>query len=280
MAIMAKLIRAFKTRSHVLLESPTGTGKTAALLCGALAWQRHVGVKSVGAQHRIIYCTRTHSQLDQVVNELRRSPYRPVMTVLASRKRLCIHKDVVGKNQSNFDITSICRNARRGGRNVGSSSGGSGDSTINVNNCVHWKNIGDEDYAKGIHQQLLPSRSPNDTGGVIDIEGLKEFGSAEKGCPYFTAQAIHQSGAQIIFCPYQYVINPGMRETLEIETEGSIIIVDEAHNIEDTCREAGSIEISLFTVMNVIKDLCISHACTLPAQHIQGPWREAGAAIF
>ena len=33
----------------------------------------------------IIYSTRTHSQMDQCIKELRRSPYRPVMTALASR---------------------------------------------------------------------------------------------------------------------------------------------------------------------------------------------------
>jgi regulator of telomere elongation helicase 1 len=30
-----------------------------------------------------------------------------------------------------------------------------------------------------------------------------------------------------------------MRESLGINIENSIVVVDEAHNIEDTCREAG-----------------------------------------
>ena len=34
------LIKALKDKKHVVLESPTGTGKSAAILCSVLAWQR------------------------------------------------------------------------------------------------------------------------------------------------------------------------------------------------------------------------------------------------
>lgn len=40
---MQRVIAALKNKKHALLESPTGTGKSTALLCSTLAWQVGVG---------------------------------------------------------------------------------------------------------------------------------------------------------------------------------------------------------------------------------------------
>ena len=41
------LIRAFKNSKHVVIESPTGTGKSAAILCATLAWLRYHKMNTV-----------------------------------------------------------------------------------------------------------------------------------------------------------------------------------------------------------------------------------------
>lgn len=42
----------------------------------------------------IIYASRTHSQLTQVIGELRRTTYRPKIAIVGSREQMCIHPNV------------------------------------------------------------------------------------------------------------------------------------------------------------------------------------------
>lgn len=50
---------------------------------------------------KIIYASRTHSQLSQAMQELKRSSYKHVsVTVLGSRDQLCIHPEVAKETNS------------------------------------------------------------------------------------------------------------------------------------------------------------------------------------
>lgn len=93
---MQHVIKALNDNQHALLESPTGTGKTLSLLCAALGWlnnyrevmrSQNLPVKSI----KIVYTSRTHSQLDQVKKELLNTPYSPRCVTLASREHLCVN---------------------------------------------------------------------------------------------------------------------------------------------------------------------------------------------
>ena len=47
------------------------------------------------------------------------------------------------------------------------------------------------------------------------------------GCSYFASQTL-AAEAQIVFCPYSYIINPIVRRAMDIDIKGSIVILDEA----------------------------------------------------
>ena len=52
-------------------------------------------VKEMDLPSRIIYCTRTHSQITQVFEELKnRLPYKLRITPFASRKHSCIYENL------------------------------------------------------------------------------------------------------------------------------------------------------------------------------------------
>jgi Fanconi anemia group J protein len=47
------------------------------------------------------------------------------------------------------------------------------------------------------------------------------------GCPYFAAQTMAEA-AQLVFCPYNYLISPIVRRAMDIDISGSVVILDEA----------------------------------------------------
>ena len=51
--------------------------------------------------------------------------------------------------------------------------------------------------------------------------------------------------AQIIFCPYNYIIDPAIREAMSIQLSHTAIMIDEAHNVLDVARDAASCSINL-----------------------------------
>ena len=89
---------------------------------------------------------------------------------------------------------------------------------------------------------------------VWDIEDLVKVGKRSKGCPYFASRAMAET-AEIVFSPYNYLIEPTIRSAMELDLTGSIIIFDEAHNVESTSRDAGSLQISEQKLHDVNQEL-------------------------
>jgi len=42
--------------------------------------------------------------------------------------------------------------------------------------------------------------------------------------------------ADLVFCPYNYLIDPVIRKSLDVDINKAVLIFDEAHNIEDNSR--------------------------------------------
>ena len=64
-----------------------------------------------------------------------------------------------------------------------------------------------------------------------DIEDLLNLGSTHTTCPFFSAQVMAVD-AQLIFCPYNYLLDPSIASALKIDVANAVVILDEGHNIE------------------------------------------------
>lgn len=231
-----------------------GTGKTLSLLCAALAWREayvaHLQLNSkmksgssefmkdtqetldlaVGfgisnanqAIPKIIYASRTHSQLSQAVNELKNTSYKPVISVLGSRDQMCINNDVASLEENNAKVFA-CR------------------VKISSHSCIYYNNLEANINNKEFKNEIL------------DIEDLSALGRKHKVCPYFMSREL-RAGADLIFMPYNYVLDSKMRQKNSIDLKNAIILLDEAHNVEKVCEEAASFEVSTSDLANAQAD--------------------------
>ncbi|XP_015867293.3 regulator of telomere elongation helicase 1 homolog isoform X1 [Ziziphus jujuba] len=258
---MDKVIQSLQNKCNALLESPTGTGKTLCLLCATLAWRKSLGPFSTGMSVNssqdaggkgdtgsqssttrpptIVYASRTHSQIRQVIQELKRTSYRPKTVVLGSREQMCIHDEVSllsGRAQTNA-CRFICRKREKTKK----------DENNENHRCRHFSRV--SGYLMN---------NPNLGDEPIDIEDLVNIGKRHGPCPYYVSREIHKV-ADILFAPYNYLIDRGNRKSLSINWKNCILIFDEAHNLESLCADAAS-----FDLTSGLLTACISEAksCT------------------
>uniref|UniRef100_A0A0N5B5H1 DNA helicase n=1 Tax=Strongyloides papillosus TaxID=174720 RepID=A0A0N5B5H1_STREA len=274
-SIMEAIITSLDNSSNALIESPTGSGKTMALLSSSIGWLKSYknkiklskmncklhsnennkenklnndesfddndNLKNEGGSLcqctcmnsvKIFYATRTHKQIAQVIKELKRLPYCYAQdsenihhTILSAKEQSCINLDV----RKLKNINQKCRriNADEKSRCI---------FKTNFNRCFDDSNI----------------TTLNDILPVWDIEELNEYGTTNHICPHFAALKLFRNGADIVFCPFNYIIDPKIRDRMGIDLENSIVILDEAHNIENFSRSSSSFN---FTEDEIVKSL-------------------------
>ena len=70
-----------------------------------------------------------------------------------------------------------------------------------------------------------------------------------------------QKKADIIVMPYNYLISPSIRATLSINWSRTVVVFDEAHNLESSCESATSYDLSSEDISGCIEecDLVVEH---------------------
>ncbi|KFP84246.1 Fanconi anemia group J protein, partial [Acanthisitta chloris] len=168
---------------------------------------------------KIFFGTRTHKQITQISRELKRTAYASVpMTILSSRDYTCIHPKV---SNSAGNRNELCQELLEG---------------------KHGKSCA---YYHSMHKlsEHFALQAAHGVYQAWDIEDLVSLGRQLRACAYFAAREL-MVGADIVFCPYNYLLDPQIRESMDIHLKGQVVILDEAHNIEDCARESVSYSVT------------------------------------
>ncbi|XP_015502637.1 regulator of telomere elongation helicase 1 isoform X5 [Parus major] len=254
-AYMAKVLECLQKKVNGILESPTGTGKTLCLLCSTLAWREHfkdtISARKIAQRMngvelfpdrplsswgtaatdgdvptyytdipKIIYASRTHSQLTQVINELKNTVYRPKICVLGSREQLCINPEVKRQEGNHMQIY-MCR------------------MKVMARACHFYNNVEE----KSTEKELIES--------IMDIEDLVKNGNKHRACPYYLSRSLKQQ-ADIIFMPYNYLLDAKSRKSHNLDLKGTVVILDEAHNVEKLCEESSSFDLTPYDLASAM----------------------------
>ncbi|MEM4948687.1 MAG: helicase C-terminal domain-containing protein [Candidatus Jordarchaeales archaeon] len=221
------------------LEAPTGFGKTISILSATLPFPC-----------RIFYYSRTHTEMRQVACELERINalgHSFTCVVRGSRIQLCLDKDVRGMSD-HLKADESCLSRIR-----------SADGDLSLAELT----VQRPDITLSSQEQLpldlrlycefegrrveVPSYLPRNVPIVASVESLLSYGESRNICPYYLAKLLSQV-CKVVIGSYNYLF-------LDPAFKGGIIVMDEAHNIEDFCKEVKSYLLSKKTVERAIDEV-------------------------
>ncbi|KAA3678550.1 DNA excision repair protein ERCC-2 [Paragonimus westermani] len=229
---MLELKRTLDAKGHGVLEMPSGTGKTVSLLSLVVAYMK----ARPSAVEKFIYCSRTVPEIEKVVEELKLlHKYYSTETnddgcgllgvVLSSRKNLCIERDV-RRSGDGAAVDAACF------RLTASFVRKKHATDASIPCCRYY-----EEFDLHGRETPLPL-------GIYNLNDLKAYGRKHGYCPYFLARysIMH---ANIIVYSYFYLLDPKIANLVSSDLpKNSVIVFDEAHNIDNVCIESMSCVLS------------------------------------
>lgn len=232
---MLELKRCLDAKGHGVLEMPSGTGKTISLLSLIVAYQ----LEHRSQISKLIYCSRTVPEIEKVLEELKKlihcynkeaeQKLELIGLCLTSRKNLCLHPQV-SKEHDGKIVDSRCYSLTASHKRLAHKH----DPSVEI--CSFY-----EQFDAHGRELLLPP-------GVYNIDDLRDYGRKKGWCPYFLARyAI--TYANIVVYSYHYLLDPKIADLVSKEmSKNSVVIFDEAHNIDNVCIESMSVNITKKTI--------------------------------
>ncbi len=218
-----------KNKKHFLAHVPTGVGKTISTLGVCLRHAIDNGLKVIfitpkHTQHKIAIDTLSHIK-DKYDIDL------PVVDLIG-KKWMCLVKGANLLSSSEFG--DYCSDV------------------IDKGVCEFYNNFKDKSQIL-LRESLLHELKTN----ILYVEDAVERCSDAKMCPFEVITCVGKD-AKVIICDYFHILSESVRETLferlKIKLEDCVIVVDEAQNLPDKCRDLMSTKLSGFVVDGAISE--------------------------
>ncbi|KAI9509200.1 DNA repair helicase [Russula earlei] len=221
---------------------------------------------------KIFYASRTHSQLSQIVPELRklrREAHRNANVSTLSRPTTKGQEGGGGKRK--YEPTNSDADGTSGPPEIRFVSLGS-RKQLCLNENVKAKGGDLDERCRELLQAGGDKRCPylpkpdavednrlHDFRDQIlaspkDIEDLIVAGQASHTCPYFASrEAISQ--AEIVTLPYNLLLHRDAREALSIDLTNQVVVIDEAHNLISSLLALSTVTLPLGTLNLCLEQL-------------------------
>lgn len=87
------------------------------------------------------------------------------------------------------------------------------------------------------------------------MQDLRAFGKEKGWCPYYLARRMIQC-ANVVVYSYQYLLDPKVAGIISKEMQReSVVVFDEAHNIDNVCIEALSVRVRQQTLEGATRNI-------------------------
>lgn len=187
---------------------------------------------------KIIFCSRTHSQLTQFMQEIRKTSFGSTVrcVTLGSRRTLCINPSVTSL-ASDAAMNEKCLELLQPKSQAVKSA------TADANKKQRVRKEDSSSKGCSFKQRTLEQQlSLQYLSQIHDIEDMVTRGKDQAVCPYYASKEAVQY-AHVICIPYTVLLHPDVRATFHLSLTNNVVIIDEAHNLVEAISHSHSAEV-------------------------------------
>ncbi|WP_188596161.1 ATP-dependent DNA helicase [Thermocladium modestius] len=218
--LIESILYALDEGLNVVVEAPTGVGKTAAALASALSY-------AMDRDLDVIYLIRTKNQAQAPMRELSKLLERKGIAIpyvlLRNRADMCCLTS--SKKLAYKDFLMECNYLK------------------SQHECRYY-----EGTMKGVPESLIQGVKLSSPSSYV-----RRFCAAGL-CPYDSSRMLSNK-ARLVILSYYYLFAMNRPETVDLNLESSILIVDEVHNLPSSIIDLNTVQLTEYTIRASINEV-------------------------